>query len=126
MIERYLRGTYRDGGRGPDEWDCWGLTRTARHELFGLPLLPSYGAIGADDKRRLTEACRREAQAFTPGPPEPAAIATVWKRGLCIHVALVVACDGRLGVLEAGKRIGIRWLTLADFERRYLNIVYYA
>lgn len=126
MLNAYLASTYRDGGRGPEVYDCWGLTRTARHELFGLPLLPSYGAIAADDKRALTEACVREAEHFNEGPPLEGAIATVWKRGLCVHVGLVAALDGRLGVLETGRRIGPRWLPVADFERHYLKVIYYS
>lgn len=122
----YLAARYEFAGRGPDAYDCWGLVRAVRHEVFGLPLLPHWGAVGEDDKRSLTRACLDEARHFTPGPPVPTSIATVWRGQLCIHVAIVVEINGRLAVLETGKRIGTRWLYLDDFEAQYLKVVYYS
>lgn len=125
MIEHYLRSTYADSGSGDNAYNCWTLVRAVRHELFGLALLPQYGAISPDDKASLTLACQHEAQSFQPGPPMPAAIATVWRGKLCIHVGVCIELDGRMGVLETGRKIGPRWLPLADFERRYLKVIYY-
>lgn len=45
MFEKYLSASYEDGGRGPARLDCWGLARLARHEVYGLPLLPSWGYV---------------------------------------------------------------------------------
>ncbi|GHC19538.1 hypothetical protein [Aidingimonas halophila] len=136
MLQPYLDSAYLDGGRGDvvsgqRQYDCYGLTRAIRHEVYGLPLLPSYGGISADDKRGLTEACRHEAGAFTPGKKwSPGAIATVWKKHgdepLCTHVAVCVDLDGRRGVLETSASTGPRWLSVAAFERQYLTIIYYA
>lgn len=125
MIEHYLRSTYQDGGRGPTAFDCYGLVRAVRHELFNLPLLPVYGAISPDDKPSLTRICQHEARALTPCKPTPAAIATVWRGKVCIHFGVCIELDGRLGVMETGRRIGPRWLSLRDFERRYLKVIYY-
>lgn len=126
MLTSYLTSRYQDGGRGPGAFDCWGLVRTARHQLFGLPLLPSYGAIAADDKLRLTGAALEVMRTgFAPAPPIPGAIATCWRGRLCQHVALVVEADGRLGVLETGSRCGPRWLPLKVFEELNLKVIYY-
>ena len=122
----FMNTLYESGGRGPHKYDCWGLVRAVRHEYFGLPLLASWGDVHADDKRRLTAACLHEAQRFTPGPPEPASIATVWRGQLCIHVAIVFENNGRLAVLETGRKIGTRWAYLPDFEAQYLKVVYYS
>lgn len=125
MIERYLRCRHEFGGRGPDVFDCWGQVRDVRANVFGLPWLPSYGAIADNDKRALTKATLRESRNFRVVDPCPAAIATVWRGRLCIHVAVVVEADGRLGVLETNQRTGPRWLPIRDFERQYLRVVYY-
>jgi hypothetical protein len=125
MIERYLATVYEDGGTGPYAYNCWTLVRAVRHEVFGYPLLPIYGAISPDDKHALTDACNAEAQAFHEGPPSPGAIATVWRGQICIHVGICIELDGRLGVLETGRKCGPRWLCLGDFERRYLKVIYH-
>lgn len=125
MIEPYLRSTYQDGGRGPSAFDCYGLVRAVRHELFNLPLLPVYGAISPDDKLSMTRICKSESQALKACKPTPAAIATAWRGKVCLHVGVCVEIDGRLGVLETGRRSGPCWLSLADFERRYLKVIYY-
>jgi hypothetical protein len=125
MIEHYLRSTYQDGGRGPSAFDCYGLVRAVRHELFKLPLLPVYGAISPDDKRSMTHICKREAQELKACKPVPAAIATAWRGKVCLHVGVCVEIDGRLGVLETGRKCGPRWQSLRDFERHYLEVIYY-
>lgn len=125
MIERYLSCRHEFGGRGPDAFDCWGQVRDVRHNVFGLPLLPSYGSIADGDKRGLTKAALRESRNFQIVDPCPAAIATVWRGRLCTHVAVVVEVDGRLAVLETNPQTGPRWLPLRDFERNYLRVVYY-
>lgn len=125
-LKPYFEARYESGGRGPEVYDCWGLVRAVRHEVFGLPLLPSWGSIHADDKRSLTEACLQEAKAFRAGPPQVASIATIWRGALCIHVAIVVEINGRLAALETGRSIGTRWMYLPDFEAQFLKVVYYS
>lgn len=126
-VDRYLRTRYVPGGRGPDEFDCWGLVRDARQQLFGLPLLPSYGAITPDDKAGLTRACTDTVlQYLEPCKPARAAIATAWRARLCVHVGLVVQADGRLWVLETDTPGGPCLTPLRLFENRYLRVIYYA
>ncbi|WP_375058425.1 hypothetical protein [Zobellella sp. DQSA1] len=125
-IARYLQSRYRDGGRGPWVYDCWGLVRAGRHELYGLPLLPSYGAIDPDDKPGLTRAARAVMRAgFRPVAPAPGAIATCWRGRLCLHVGLVIEIEGRLEALETNRSTGPRRQRLADFEANHLQVVYY-
>ncbi len=125
MIDKYLRCRHVFGGRGPDEYDCWGQVRDVRANVFGLPWLPSYGAVGDGDKEALTEACLRESRNFNIVEPCPAAIATVWKSRLCVHVGVCVEIDGKLGVLDTNPGIGPQWKTIREFERKYLKVVYY-
>lgn len=124
MIERYLETRYKDGGRGPDEYDCHGLVRAVRHELFGKPLLPSYGAISPQDKRSMTRIAAAEAAALAPCGPQPGAVAICFQRQLCLHVGIVVELDGRIGVLEAHHTRGVGWRPIRSFEREYQRVEY--
>lgn len=125
MIERYLMTPYADGGRGPDTLDCYGLVRLARVELFGLPLLPSHGAVSPLDKRSMTRIADAESAGLSKCLPEPGAIAVCWQRGLCMHVGIVVDLDGRMGVLETGSGRGPGWRSIRTFERDYHRVEYY-
>lgn len=122
MIEKYLSLPYVDYGRDMRGCDCWGLVRLVRRELRG-DVWPLYGGIHPDAKRALTRATQeftgtlREVQA-----PAEGALATTWRGVLCLHVGVVVKCDGRLGVLETGRQMGVRWLSMGDFKRRYLTV----
>lgn len=49
-VAPYVGLPYKDKGRGPDGWDCWGGVRMVLSEVFGLDV-PSYDetyASGAD------------------------------------------------------------------------------
>lgn len=125
MIERYLAMPYRDGGRTAGGVDCYGLVRMVRADMFGLPLLPLHGAVTVDDKRSMTRVACDESAALRACDPQPGAVATCWQRGLCLHVGIVVELDGRLGVLEAGRKRGTGWRAIRAFERDYQTVEYY-
>lgn len=127
LNELLITAKYKDGGRGPLFYDCWGLTRYARSELYNLPLLPSYGHISADDKRKLTKACAEviRSHVFEWCDPWPSAIATVWQGGACTHIALVIEREGQLAVLEINKGSGIRIVALDEFQRLYSDVRFY-
>lgn len=123
-VDKYLCANYVDGGRELPNIDCWGLVRLARQEM-GWPLLPSFGHVRHTMPRQFTEACREQASHMEVCPPEPGAIAAVYRGAICIHVGLVVTIDGRLAVLEINPKIGCRWLRVADFEKAYPRVTYY-
>lgn len=127
MTNRYLDTRYVKYGRGPVDFDCWGIVRQARHEMFGLPMLPGYTEISPDDKKGLTEACNqvRIDGGFKPVMARPGAIATAWRASLCVHVGLVVEGDGRLWVLETDEPTGPCLTPLSKFESRYTRVIYY-
>lgn len=125
MIEQYLSCRHEFGGRGPAAFDCWGQVRDVRANVFGWEWLPSFGAIEDGDKRGLTKAVLAERAHFREVLSVPGAIATVWRGRLCIHVAIVVEADNRLGVLETNPSTGPRWQSVADFERHYNKVIYY-
>jgi hypothetical protein len=126
MIEKYLNATYEDGARGPARYDCWGLVRAVRHELLGLPLLPSFGAVRNTMPAAFTRAYEEQAALMEECKPEPGAIAAVFRGRIVIHVAVVIEIDGDLAVLEIrNDRTSARWLRIPDFESRYLRVIYY-
>ncbi len=63
MLDRYLAAVYEDGGRELPRVDCWGLTRLARHELYGLPMLSSFGEVRHTSPRHFQRAYQRQVQA---------------------------------------------------------------
>lgn len=128
MIQRYLKTSYQRGGRGPVAYDCFGIVRAVRHEVFGKSVLPSFGNICPQDKRNLTAACIdvRDAKGFHPvQQPVPGAIATAWRASLCVHVGICVEVDGRLWVLETDEPAGPALIALDRFEDRYTKVIYY-
>jgi hypothetical protein len=128
MIDRYLKTRYVAGARGPDEYDCWGMTRDARVELFGKPLLPSCPAAKPGALKEITAACGdvSETYGLNPSPRATGAIATAWRGKLCVHVGLVVEADGRQWILETDVGIGPCLTRPSKFEERYTRVIYYA
>lgn len=124
-LEHYRLSTYLDGGRGPAEYDCWGLVREARHRHLGCALLPSWGDVRHTQPAQFTRAYEREAQNMEVCRPEQGAIAACFRGRICIHVALVVELDGRLCVIETSKQHGFRRTSLSALKSRYLRVVFY-
>lgn len=124
MFDRYLDATYEDGARGPARFDCWGLVRAVRHEVFGLPLMPSWGYVRNTMPMEFTRAVNQEADAMERCEPEVGAIACIWRGDICIHVALIVEVDGRLHGLEM-KPTGATIKPLRRFQDQYLKVSYH-
>ena len=125
MISKYLKTTYERRARGPGKYDCWGIVRAVRHEVFGKSLLPSFGAICPQDKKGLTDACVSVRQDFDQVSARAGAIATAWRASLCVHVGICVEGDGRLWVLETDEPSGPALVPVNTFESRYTKVVYY-
>lgn len=126
-IDDFLATKYVKFGRVPPELDCWGLVRLARVELFGREPLPYYSRIDPQDKRSLTEKTLevRDINLFKRTEIKAGAIATAWRGRLCVHVGIVVECDGRLWVLETDEATGPALTRPQLFESRYTQVIYY-
>lgn len=127
-MNRLLTSKYKPGGRGPDEYDCWGLVRAARIELFGYPELPSFDWAAPGDFRRISVAYEsaKVLQGFYElVVPRPGAIAMAWRGSLCAHVGIVVEVDGRMQVLETDADTGPVLTDIHHFKRRYTSVVFY-
>ena len=110
----------------PPFFNCWSLVRLLRIELFGLPLLPLYGGINADDKRALTNAAYETISSHLKECGfQLGAIAACYRASLCVHVGIVVEIDGRLCIAEIGAKTGFRIVPVERFEASYTKVRYY-
>lgn len=124
-INKYLSCEYEDGGRGPVEYDCWGLVRHVRHAEFGLRLLPEYGSLRNNNPKAFTRAYRDESSLMEEGPARHGSVAAVLIGAVCVHVALVVECNDRLHILEINPERGARFLTLKDWLRDHNTVTFH-
>lgn len=107
------------------DFDCYGLVRLVRSEMFGKPLLGEHMGVLDTDKQELTRICAQESEGMREVEPAPGVLATCWRGGLFFHVGIVVEIDGRLAVLETNSKTGPRWKSIRDFERIYTRVIYY-
>ena len=124
MLEKYLSASYEDGGRSCARLDCWGLARLVRHEVYGLPLLPSWGFVRNTMPKEFTLAANEVVGAMERCAPEVGAIACVWRGRICFHVAVVVEVGGRLFGMEM-KPSGATIKSLRKFQDQYLTVSYH-
>lgn len=124
-VNQYLECVYVDGGRGPVEYDCWGMVRHVRHHELGLRLLPSYGSLRNTNPRQFTRAYRKESSLMQECAPEPGAIAAVMIGEICAHVALVIDSPDGLKVLEINPTRGPRCMLLSKWRRDHLTVTYH-
>lgn len=134
MIEKYLLAKYEDGGRGNNNaYDCWGMTREARHLLHGRQLMASRGGYSRHSSESLADAYSAQSQDMVEVLiPRPGAVIAVLKKGVvCTHVALVVEDVNKTGlglhVLEINPDRGARIIPLFRFleENTLKTIKYY-
>ena len=124
MLEKYLDASYEDGGRSHARLDCWGLARLVRHEVYGLPLLPSWGHVRNTMPKEFTRAVNEGAGAMERCEPEVGAIACVWRGLICFHVAVIVEVNGRLYGMEM-KPTGATIKPLRRFQDKYIKVSYH-
>ena len=123
-FRRYRAWQYEDGARGPVMIDCWGLVREVRHDM-GYGWLPSFSECRHTDPRGFTRAYEQQAREMATGPAETASIAAAFRGRICMHVGIVVAIDDRLMVLDINPDRGVGVESLADFESRFAEVLYY-
>lgn len=134
MIAKYLMASYRDGARGEDgEYDCWGMARVARVELYGRQLLDSRGGEYQHDPVGFTARYREQiAEMVEVEKPMPGSVVAVLKKKkICTHVALVVHDINGTGmglhILDINPGRGARLIPLFRFleENKLRTIKYY-
>lgn len=107
-LRELLRATYSDYGMGPREFNCWGLVRAGLHHLFGVPLLPAFGAIHPASHGELHQAFTSVVPAFMPlQEPEAGAVACFFELGVLVHIGLVIERHAALYVLHINAGAGV-------------------
>lgn len=126
-MRQFLRTRYVRGGRGPVDYDCWGLVREARSALFGRASLPVLADARPGELRGITRATEHVIGllGFVQCGPRPGAIATAWMASLCVHVGLVVEVDGQLRILETDEPTGPCLTAINRFQARYTRVLFY-
>lgn len=125
-INDYLdRAVYVDGGRGPVEYDCWGLVRDARAQHMGMSELPVYGELRNDSPRLFTRAYRAESAKLRKCGAEHGAIAAVMIGKVCTHVAVVIDVSGELWVLEINPEKSARFLRLSAWIQGHVQVTFH-
>lgn len=127
MLNDLIRhARYEDGGRGPLRFDCWGLARHVRHELFGRMLLASWGEIRVDDARGTTRAALATLPVLVESAPVPGALVLAWRCGLLVHIGTLVEAEGRRCVFDINSQsLTPRLMRLQEFERLYMRVSYH-
>lgn len=127
MIATYLKTRYVRGGRGPVDFDCWGLVRAARTDLFGRPLLPLLSGAVPGNLRAITKAHADvyAMHGFREVTARPGAIAEGWAASLCVHVGLVVEVDGRMLILETDHPGGACLTPINRFKTRFTRVLFF-
>lgn len=125
-VNEYLdRAVYVDGGRGPIEYDCWGLVREARGKHLGLSLLPMYGDLRNTDPRSFTKAYENESMKLRECQPEHGAIAAVMIGRICAHVALVLLEPDGFVVLEINAEKSARVVSLQAWLKDHVRVTFH-
>lgn len=125
-INEYLdSAVYVDGGRGPIEYDCWGLVREVRSQHLGRNALPVYGDLRNDNPRAFTKAYRAESAKLRQCEPKHGAIAAVMIGKTCAHVAVVLELDGDLWILEINPEKGPRKVRLESWQRDHVQVTFH-
>lgn len=124
-LDHYLTVPYVDGGRSMAGFDCWGLVRDILHHHYRQPLLESFGTVSPDDKVNLTAAYQTVVPQFVECAPQDGCVVACFKRGLVLHVGVVVEANG-LQVYHTGRKHGPLKTSIAAFERLFFKVKYYA
>lgn len=124
-INALLTIPYVEYGRETSGADCWGLVRIVREQLRGN-VLPSFGGIGAANRREMTDVANGFCAEFAErAEPQPGAIAFVWHGRLCVHVGIVIEAEGALAVLETTRASGVRWVRLREYNLWHPRVTYH-
>lgn len=125
-VNHYLtEAVYVDGGRGPVEFDCWGLVREVRAKWLGLSELPSYGDLRNDKPKLFTKAYREQSSKMRQCEPEHGAIAAVLIGEICTHVAVVLDFNGELFVLEINPEKSARRVRLCEWLSTHNKVTFH-
>lgn len=125
-LNDYVGLPYREGGRGPDAFDCYGLIAAVYKAARGVSLPDWYQAAPGHPaaSRAISAALEGEVhggRTFKVEQPEDLDIAIVGSTLRPHHVGLWVSG----GILHASKPFGSTWATFPQFSLLYPHTEFY-
>ena len=125
----YMLTKYKDGARGENgQYDCWGLARHVRHFVYGKSLLSEFAGVDRFVPKTLAKSCKEQIKTLQEiKTPVAGAVVAVYKKGLCVHVAVCVENNGEIEIMEANPQSGVHVISIDRFKRQYeaLEIKFY-
>jgi len=117
-LNGYLMTSYKQGARGPHQFDCWGLVRDILLNHYHVPddHIPAFGHV-PDRKEELTKCKAQIEHYFRKVSPVEGAIACHVRRGILFHVGVVVPFNGGLAVLHTSNKWGPSIDSLTKFNK---------
>ncbi len=128
-LSKYMSYIYSPGARGEEGLiDCWGLVRVVRAEVFGKSLLPEFAQARMGDSKQIQAAFEKQRSELIQVAPCEVAIAACIRRGVCIHVAILVSKDHVLEIKRAGARARLQKLSdsLLDYPAPLWEVQYFS
>jgi len=125
MITNLIGKVFKDGGRGPDEFDCWGLIRYIYKHEFAIDL-PDY-TISAFDAQGINDAITRDRQVWiTVDTPEFGDVCLFsmgyLNQDFITHVGMYMTCGKFIHVLS-GHDVSISKLDNPFWKLRFKGVV---
>ena len=125
-LDQFVGLPYREGARGPDAFDCYGLVAAVFRAVRGVELPDWYQTAPGPQSasRAISAALAGEVAGGRSEPVETPAdydIAIVGSTNRPHHVGVVV--EG--GVLHASRAFGSAWHPLARFKMMYPKTEFY-
>lgn len=125
-LDQFVGLPYREGARGPDAFDCYGLVAAVLRAVRGVELPDWYQAAPGPQSasRAISAALAGEVAGGRSMPVEAPVdydIAIVGSTTRPHHVGVVV--DG--GVLHASRAFGSAWHPLSRFKMMYPHTEFY-
>jgi cell wall-associated NlpC family hydrolase len=120
ILDQFIGLPYREGARGPDAYDCYGLVAAVLKAVRGVSLPDWYQAAPGPQSasRAISAALAGEVDGGRTVPvetPDDMDIAIVGSRARPHHVGVVVSG----GVLHASRAFGSAWHPLPRFRLLY-------
>lgn len=121
-LDKYTDVEWKSGGREYPYLDCYGVVNEVRRDL-GLSEWPEYEGAERDDLDELATEARqeREGSEIVEG-----AVAFCYEGSMVVHVAVLVAVDGRMCALECNPEHNVTVMPVSRLERRFVKVEYYS
>jgi len=123
QVENYLGIPYKEGGMGPDSYNCWGLLRHIQTTYFdtNMPIAP----IGDAERCQQMFKDHVEASVWAVDEVPQHGYGALMRGGNNPHVGVYLEFDGG-GILHALEGVGVVFTPITDLGfHGYARVTYY-